>query len=134
MRTSFPQENGEPAPEAKDSPNISGQLEDESEEGVSFPKKLRHNKRGKVLARIYKRPDQHQPYRLYWRARVDGKPRSMFKDFGTYSEAKRQGDKIVAGPAKGAQSSVLSPGQAADALASLQRLQSFYEATGRRVS
>lgn len=134
MRTTFPEENGDLSAATKDSPNISGHPQGESEEGVSFPKKLRHNGRGKVLARIYKRPGQQQPYRLYWRSRVDGKPRSMFKDFGTYSEAKRQGDKVVAGLAKGSQASALSPGQVSDTLAALQRLQSHYEVTGRRMS
>jgi integrase len=83
-----------------------------------------------VLATIYKRPNC---YRLYWRARVDGKPVSRFKDFPNYSEAKKAGDKQVADLAKGKTAS-LSPGQASDALAAIERLQHFYEATGLRVS
>jgi hypothetical protein len=98
---------------------------------VKYPKRLRHRGKGKVLATIYKRPDF---YRLYWRARVDGKPRSQFQDFPTYSEAKRKGDKVVADLVKGSQAAVLSPGQARDALSALERLQSFYVFTGRRVS
>jgi len=66
---------------------------------LKFPKRLRHNGRGKVLATIYKRPE-HPQYRLYWRARVDGKARSRMKDFAAYSEAKRAGDKVVADVAK----------------------------------
>jgi integrase len=97
---------------------------------VKFPKKLRHRGKGRVLARIYKRSDC---YRLYWRARVDGKPVSRFKDFPSYSEAKRAGDKQVADLAKG-KAVALSPGQESDALAALERLQRFYEATGWRVS
>ena len=131
MRTTFPQENGESVTAPKDSPNISGQLDSENEQDVKYPKRLRHKGKGRVWATIYKRPDY---YRLYWRARVDGKPRSMFKDFGTYSEAKREGDKVVAGLAKGSAASVLSPGQASDALAAFQRLEAFYVSTGRRVS
>jgi integrase len=103
----------------------------ESEQNVRYPRRLRHNDRGKVLATIYKRPDG---YRLYWRARVDGKPRSMFKDFPTYSAAKKAGDTVVEDLYKGAQAARLSPGQVTDALASLERLRSFYQSTGRRVS
>jgi integrase len=131
MRTTFPKDNGETAAAPKDSPNISGQLDNEYEQDVKYPKRLRLRGKGKVWATIYKRPDC---YRLYWRARVDGRPRSMFKDFGSYSEAKRKGDKVVADLAKGNLSAALSPGQASDALAALQRLQSFYQSTGRRVS
>ena len=64
----------------------------ESEQNVKFPKRLRHRGKGKVLATIYKRPDC---YRLYWRARVDGKPKSRMKDCKSYAEAKREGDKVV---------------------------------------
>jgi integrase len=56
------------------------------------------------------------------------------KDFTAYAEAKRDGDKVVAGLAKGLRAPDLSPGQASDALAALQRLRRFYEATGREVS
>ena len=102
----------------------------ESEQNVKFPKRLRHRGKGKVLVTIYKRPDC---YRLYWRARVDGKPRSQMKDFATYSAAKREADKTVSDLAKGIASS-LSPGQASDAVAAIERLQHFFQSTGRRVS
>jgi len=82
-------------------------LDSESERDVKFPKRLRHRGKGKVLATIYKRPDF---YRLYWRARVDGKPKSQMKDFPTYSKAKREGDAVVAAKAKGT-AMPLSPGQ-----------------------
>jgi integrase len=65
---------------------------------------------------------------------VDGKPRSRFKDFPSYSAAKRQGDKVVADLAKGAEAAKLTPGQASDALAAFGVLQRFYESTGRRMS
>jgi integrase len=65
---------------------------------------------------------------------MDGKPRSLFKDFATYTEAKRKGDKVVADLAKGSQAAALSPGQANDAVAALERLQAFFQSTGRRVS
>jgi integrase len=65
---------------------------------------------------------------------VGGKPVSRFKDFGIYSAAKAEGDSVVADLVKGKQNAVLSSGQASDALAALQRVQRFYQETGRRVS
>ena len=127
----LPNENGGLENHPKDSPNIPGQPEDESDQNVKFPKRLRHNGRGKVLATIYQRPDG---FRLYWRARVDGKPRSRFKDFPSYSAAKREGDKVVADLAKGKASTILSPGQAADALNAVEELQRHFQATGKRLS
>jgi hypothetical protein len=49
---------------------------------------------------------------VYWRARVDAKPVSRFKDFSGYAESKREADKIVRGLVKGSQAATLSPGQA----------------------
>ncbi len=92
MRTTFIMENGESATVPKDYPDISGQLESESEQDVKYPKRLRHNGKGGVLATIYKRPDC---YRFYWRTRADGKPRSQSQNFSAYSEAQRSGDKVV---------------------------------------
>jgi hypothetical protein len=66
-------------------------------------------------------------------AGVDGKPNSRLQDFATYSAAKRAGDKVVTDLAKG-QATALSPGQASDALAAIQRLQRYFHDTGRRVS
>ncbi len=97
---------------------------------MKFPKRLRHRGKGKVLATIYK---QSGGYRLYWRERVDGKPKSRMKDFPTYSEAKREGDKVVSAKAKGAVMP-LSPGQTSDAMAAIEDLQRFYQATGKRIS
>ena len=53
MRTIFPQENGESATASNHAPNVSGQLESESEQDVKYPKRLRHRGKGKVLATIY---------------------------------------------------------------------------------
>ncbi len=87
-----------------------------------------------MLARIYKTDHASQPYMLYWRVRVDGKPRSQSKRFSTYSEARRAGEKVVTDLAKGTLAATLSPGQVTDALAALERLREFYAATGRKVS
>jgi hypothetical protein len=97
---------------------------------VKFPKRLRHRGKGKVLATVYKTPDG---YRLYWRERVNGKPKSRMKDCKNYSEAKREGDKVIADLAKGKTAS-LSPGQMADALNAIEELQRLYQATGKRIS
>jgi len=115
---------------AKLSPNIPAELGDEG--NMKFPKKLKH--RGKVLATIYGKRKGRDYYRLYWRVRQGGKARSRMRDFRTYSEAKREGDKLVADLGKGSQVTALTPGQANDALAALERLQGFYQSTGRRVS
>jgi integrase len=98
---------------------------------VKFPKKLKY--RGRTLATIYAK-NAAGYYRLYWRVRVDGKPRSRFRDFGTYSEAAREGCKLVTELAKGSQATALTPGQANDALAAFQCLRGFYEKTGTRKS
>jgi len=97
---------------------------------VKFPKRLRHRGKGKVLCTIYKTPNG---YRLYWRCRVDGKPRSMMKDFAGYSEAKRAADKVGSDLAKG-MAMPLSPGQVSKAVAAFEALRRFYRTTGREVS
>jgi integrase len=107
-----------------------GALEVESEQQVKFPKRLRHRGKGKVLATIYKMP---AGYRLYWRQRLDGKPKSQMRLFKSYGDAKREGDKLVADLAKG-RTITLSPGQAADAQNAIEELQRFYQTTGKRIS
>src|SRR6267142_6417281 len=89
---SFPLENEGLAVDSKDSPNILGVLGEENEQNVKFPKRLRYKGKVKVLATIYKRTDC---YRVYWRARVDGKPKSRFKEFTNYAACKREADKIM---------------------------------------
>src|SRR5271157_5366428 len=131
MRTNFSLENGESATYPKDSPNILEGLGAESEHSLKFPKRLRYRGKGKVLATIYKRPDC---YCLYWRVKVDGKPRSQFKDLPTYSAAKGAADKIVTDLAKGSEVANLTAGQASDAIAAFEGLQRFYQSTGRRLS
>src|SRR3989442_1434336 len=54
--------------------------------------------------------------------------------FASYAQAKAEADKPVKDLGKGSQVAALSPAQARDALAALERLQSFYQSTGRRVS
>ena len=126
--TNFAKENDGLDQQTKLSPNISAELVDEG--NVKFPKKLKH--RGKTLATIYGKKKGR--YRLYWRVRQGGKALSRMRDFSRYSEAKREGDKLVADLAKGSRVTALTPGEANDALAALERLQSFYQSSGKRVS
>ena len=95
---------------------------------MKFPKKLKH--RGRALATIYAKKPGRPYYRLYWR--VNHKTRQ--KEFRTYAEAKRAGDKLVRDLANGSQVTALTTGQASDALAALEGLQNFYQSTGRRLS
>jgi integrase len=91
---------------------------------------LRHNNRGKVLAKIYKRPDC---YRLSWRVTgTDGKRVGRQKEFRTYAEAARFGRKLVKDLAKG-RAVELTPGQVSGAVAAFKLLQDFRPDIGRQV-
>jgi integrase len=108
---------------------------------VRFPKIIQ-NRKTKVAVTIYgkskggeRKPDgtvtQPYPfYRICWR--VAGQRR--MKSFGTYSEAKKAAEDLVRDLGSGSQVTALTPGQANDARAALERLQGFYQATGRKVS
>lgn len=54
--------------------------------------------------------------------------------FGGKGGALGYADELVKDPSKGLQVTALTPGQARDTLAALERLQAFYQSTGRRVS
>jgi integrase len=96
---------------------------------VKFPRRLRHNDRGKVLANLYKRRDG---YRVGWRVTdTDGKRVGRVKDFVRYAEALRFGRGLVKDLAKGRM--VLTPLQAKGAAAAFDLLQGFYGETGKRV-
>jgi hypothetical protein len=101
---------------------------DSEAENMRFPKRIRH--RGQVLATIYAKSKSYPVYRLAWR--VAGKRR--MERFQTYSEAKRRADALTKELAQGSQVTALTPKQATDALAALQRLQSHFQSTGRRIS
>jgi integrase len=96
---------------------------------MRFPAKIKY--RGQVRAKIYA---NEGGYRLYWRATVAGKRQSLFKSFRTYSEAKTEADKVVKQLYEGAAATTLTASHASDAVAALQRLQSLYQSTGRRIS
>lgn len=94
---------------------------------MKYPKHIKH--RGRVLASIYGK-GKYPLYRVGWT--VAGK--RMMKAFDRYGEAKRYADNLVKELAKGSQATALTPGQASDALAALDRLQAFYQSTGRKIS
>jgi len=98
---------------------------------IKWPKKVRH--RNKVLAKIYRPCEGRGSYRVAWH--VSGK--RMMKSFPTYGGkggALEYAEELVKDLAKGSQVTALTPGQADDALAALERLQAFYRATGREMT
>ena len=54
--------------------------------------------------------------------------------FANYSDAREAAGRVVRELANGSQAAALTATQSRDALAALERLQSFYQTTGRRVS
>jgi integrase len=98
---------------------------------MKWPKKVKHRKQ--VLAKIYRPCEGRDSYRVAWK--VGGK--RMMKSFRTYGGkggALEYAEDLVPDLAKGSQVTRLTPGQANDALAALERLDAFYKSTGRRVS
>ncbi len=108
---------------------------------MKFPKIIQ-NKKTKAQVTIYgkskggerkKDGSVTQPYPFYricWR--VAGQRR--MQSFRTYSEAMKAAENLVRDLGSGSQVTALTPGQASDARAALERLQGFYQATGRKVS
>lgn len=94
---------------------------------MKFPKTVRFRKAEAV---IYGPSEAYSFYRVC--AYVAGKRR--MSSHATYAEASQAADKLVREVARGNQAAALTPAQAADALAALQRLQSLHLSTGRRVS
>jgi integrase len=106
----------------------SAQSSAESVETVKFPKKIKF--RGRVLAKIYGKSKAYPYYRLCYS--VAGKRR--VRSFRTYAAAKAEGDTKASELHKGSQAAAFSGPQSRDALAAMERLQTYYESTGRRVS
>jgi hypothetical protein len=94
---------------------------------MRFPKLIRHRK---CEATIYGKSKRYPFYRVVYHA--DGK-RPM-KSIAAYSEARDFAEKKVRELAEGSKVPALTDKQAGDALAALQRLQSLYRSTGRRIS
>jgi integrase len=123
----FPQENEWSA----STDTVSTQKPAESEKSLKFPKRIKH--RGKALATIYGRSKSYPQYRVAWS--VNGKRRmKAFDHYGGDDGALKYAEKLVPDLAKGSRVTALSPNQANDALAALQRLESYRQQTGRTVS
>ncbi len=98
---------------------------------TKWPKKVKH--RNKVLAKVYRPCQGRGSYRVVWRAAGQ----RQMKSLPTYSGkggAKEFAEALVKELAAQSQAVMLTPGQATDALAALERLNTFREATGRKVS
>jgi len=98
---------------------------------AKWPKRVKH--RNKVLAKIYRPCRGRDSYRVTWYA---ANKRQM-KSFATYAGkggAKEFAEALVKELAKNSQAIMLTPAQATDALAAFERLGTFYQTTGRKVS
>ncbi len=96
-----------------------------------WPKKVKH--RNKVLAKIYQPCEGRESYRVTWYAA--GK--RQMKSFPTYSGkggAKEFAEGKVKELATNSQAAMLTPPQATDALAAIERLNTFYQDTGRKIT
>jgi integrase len=94
---------------------------------VKFPQIIKHRK---IEAKIYARSHDYPFYRVGYY--VAGKRR--VRHFAAYGDAKAEAERIVREVAKGSQSTALTASQSSDALAALERLESFRQSTGKRVS
>ena len=98
---------------------------------MKFPNRVKH--RGRALAVIYGKSKSYPLYRVSWS--VNGKRRmKAFDRFGGDDGANQYAETLVKNLAKGSQTTALTSVQAIDALAAIERLQSFYQATGKRIS
>lgn len=106
-------------------------LESGDNDMAKWPKRVKH--RNKVLAKIYRPCRGRDSYRVTWYAAS----RRQMKSFSTYAGpggAKEFAETLVKELAKNSQAVMLTPPQATDALAAIERLGTFYQATGRKVS
>jgi integrase len=94
---------------------------------VKFPKTVSFRK---AEAKIYGKRPGYDFYRVA--GYVNGKRRMA--SYATYSEALAAAEALAKDISHGSKIAALTPGQANDALAALERLQGFYQQTGRRVS
>lgn len=95
---------------------------------MRFPKRIKL--RGRTWAVIYGKTRSYPLYRVAWTAGG----RRHLKAHATYAEAKQHAEALARELAQGSQLPALTQSQARDAVAALDRLQEFYQSTGRRVS
>ena len=94
---------------------------------MKFPVTIRHRT---SKAKIYAPGGKFAYYRLAYA--TAGKRR--MQTFASYSDAKTAAERIVRELADGSQAAALNASQSRDALAALQRLESFRQSTGRAIS
>jgi len=93
---------------------------------MRFPKRIRY--RGQALATIYAKSKSYPAYRVAWQASAGWSvSRPTAKPSAGLMPSRRNWRKAPMFTA-------LTPKQATDALAALQRLQSHFQSTGRRIS
>ena len=129
MRTTFPRENE--GYSVSDTVLTQKNLESGDADMAKWPKRVKH--RNKVLAKIYRPCRGRDSYRMTWYAA--GK--RQMKSFPTYAGkggAKEFAEALVKELARNSQAVLLTPAQASDALAAFERLGTFYQTTGRKVS
>jgi integrase len=98
---------------------------------LKLPKKIKY--RGKELATIYGRSASYPQYRVAWS--VEGKRRmKAFDRYGGEDGALAYAEKLVSDLHKGSQVTALSDAQARDAMAAFQKLDSFWQQTGRSLN
>lgn len=127
-RTIFPQENEQTGV----SDTVSTRETPESEvKTLRFPKRIKF--RGRELATIYGKYKAYPQYRVAWS--VQGKRRmKAFDRYGGEDGALAYAEKLVPDLAKGSQVTALTAGQATDAIAALERLETLWRRSGKRVS
>ena len=94
---------------------------------VKFPVTVRHRS---SKAKIYAPGGKFAYYRLAYA--VAGKRR--MQTFAAYSDAREAAERVVKELSNGSQAAALTATQSRDALAAIQRLQGYYQSTGRHVS
>jgi len=124
MRTTFPCKTGHSQIVCTEFAQLNGRTPDRR---VRFPVTIRHRT---SKAKIYRPAGKFNYYRVAFA--IAGK--RQMQTFANYPDAKAAAKRIVRDAAKGSQAAALSATQSRDALAAFQRLQSFYQTTGRRVS
>ena len=129
MRTTFSLENEKSS--VPDTVLTQNNLENGDGDMAKWPKRVKH--RNKVLAKIYQPCRGRDSYRVTWYAAG----RRQMKSLPTYAGkggAKAFAEALVNELAKNSQAFMLTPAQASDALAAIERLVTFHQTTGRKVS
>jgi hypothetical protein len=124
MRTIFPCKSGYSQIVCTEFAQLNARTPDRR---VRFPVIIQHRT---SKAKIYRPAGKFNYYRVAFA--VAGKRR--MQTFANYPAAKAAAERIVRDAANGSQAAALNASQSRDALAALQRLESFRQSTGRRVS